>query len=467
MKLGKWFERFFAFVKLHCPKEVAIFGGLFFCFGLLFVFVTPPVYVVDESAHFYRALQVSEHNFIPDNIGNEAGGALPYAATEFVARNMLGPKDKYNPFVDRKKTADLKTGTGTKNDVVEFTNVAIYPPTNYIPQAVGMNLARIFTQKILVQFYVARVTNLLFLTLSLVVACCLLPYARRAFMMVCSLPMVLYVGASLSADTFVIASVALFVALLMRVMSKRRITTGEWVTIAIFAIMVALSKQTYILLTLSLLMIPLRKYRSKGALGSDFLRVGFVLIGAAAFLALWLLMIRGLNTQPIHLQHTVGIVADPSLQVNNIVHAPLHFMHVVLTSLNNPGVINGFLAWFGVSDIMLPAGLYFLLVIVLFLALGVRDVQRITVLGRRLTVMLLSVVALHIMTVFAGLFIYWTAPNQPIISSVQGRYFLPDLIILFPLLVGRYRHTIPPFMLALGVVFVWIASVVAIFARFH
>jgi hypothetical protein len=77
-------------------KPQILFAILFLLFGLLYVFLTPPIYVADESAHFYRTYQVSEGNFVPENVGNESGGKIPKSLSDFVGLNVIESTQKFN-----------------------------------------------------------------------------------------------------------------------------------------------------------------------------------------------------------------------------------------------------------------------------------------------------------------------------------------------------------------------------------
>ncbi len=441
--------------------QVLIFGGVFFLLGLLFTFITPPIYAVDESAHWYRAYQVSEFNWVPENVNTqEAGGTLPVAVSQLVAQNMRGSQDKFR-FSPASGLEQLRISE--KRQLIEFTNVAIYPPTNYLPQATGIGIARLFTSKVLVQFYAGKVGNLIFLTLALMFALKLLPFGKKAFMALALIPMVLYAGASLSADVMVIASVALFMAYLLRLMQERHIATRQWLIVAALAGLVALSKQTYIVLALALFALP---FRGRRVSWPDLWKVLGVVGFAGVCLAIWLLIIHGMNVQPIHLQQSVGVYSDPAVQKDFVLHHPLSFIKIMLVSLNNGGIPLGFLGVFGVSDVLLPVAIYYVLVAVLVLAFGLAKDSPIRPLRLTPTLIIVTVVVLHVVCILGGLYVYWTTPYQPAVSGIQGRYFIPDLIMLLPVLLGRYKHTVPPRLVVGAATGVGVVSVIVLIHRF-
>ena len=115
--------------------------GLFF--GLLFLLVTPPFQVPDEPAHFYRAYQVSRGGLVPQQLGTQVGGNLPRSLSKLEGRF------KYLQFhSERRVTAaqvlDARRIPLGPNDEVftSFPNAALYSPVNYLPQAIGIAIAR-------------------------------------------------------------------------------------------------------------------------------------------------------------------------------------------------------------------------------------------------------------------------------------------------------------------------------------
>jgi hypothetical protein len=63
------------------PEKVFLWLGGFF--GLLFLFLTPPMQVPDEPAHFLRAWQISEGNLFADREDNRVGGWMPLSLEKF------------------------------------------------------------------------------------------------------------------------------------------------------------------------------------------------------------------------------------------------------------------------------------------------------------------------------------------------------------------------------------------------
>lgn len=448
-------------IKVFLSQKEHAFLVIFFVFGLLFVTITPPIYTVDESAHLYRAYQVSEFNLMTENIGEEAGGAVPKSLTTFVSNNMLEQGQKYS-LLDRSKAQIHDQLDSSKTDEVRFTNVAIYPFLNYIPQAVGLRVGRLFTQSVLVQFYMARLFNLIFLGGCLFVAIKILGKNKDPLFVVGLLPMTLYLGASLSADTFVIGSVALFMAYVCKLFRQKNIVLKQWIILGCLAAAVALSKQTYFVLTFVILGLPLRKLKFNK---DEFIKALIVLSVAMIPFGLFLFVTRQINTHPVALQNSVGVFADPSAQQSFILHQPLSFLKVALITLSDQKVLAGFIGNFGVVNIPLPSWALLAAVIALFLSFGTGEKR--DQLSSKLAIIFGIAAVANVVLILAGLYVFWSNPKHAYVEQLQARYFIPILILLIPALIGRYRHTIKWRVITATMLVVLATSIITIMTRFY
>jgi uncharacterized membrane protein len=452
-----------AFSRISHNSEV-LFGLLFFTFGLAFVIITPPIYSVDESAHFYRTYQVSRLHLVADNVGNESGGDVPASMTGIV-REVIEQHTKDFSLADTRKLATIQLNEKIK-DRVEFTNVTIYPALNYIPQAMGFRIAGLFTDSVLALLYAARLYNLIFLGACLIISLRLIPHGKASLFALGLLPMTLYAGASLSADVFVLASVSLFAAYLFRLLNQHTsITTSQWCILGGLVFAVALSKHTYIILTLPVLALAFKHRRlNLPVLGKT---IAVLVVGFLGLL-LWLFVIRNLHTTPTALQSTVGIYPEPAEQARFILGHPFSFLKVLLESLTTDKIALSFFGQFGISDISVPTWAMLLSWLMLFLSFGYpggsMDAAR---LSKRLALLFVGAGMLNVMAILAGLYVLWSNPKQPSIGMLHGRYFIPILIMLVPALVGRYSHTLRWRFLVSGIFLVLCASIAAIFEHFY
>lgn len=194
---------------------------LLFACGLLYVFANPPMQAPDEYTHYLRTVRISqgqltfdgETPFEPEIAGlyNSFPGAWVNAHTSMGVLETGDGEKYYNTAGYALKQygeggevlsvwdsfAAYLNGENTEGKVTEPIVVMILP---FLPQALGMLLARLVGFGPLGWLYAGRIGNLLAYT-----ALCWLTLkncrtARPLFFAVMALPLSLYLGASLSYD---------------------------------------------------------------------------------------------------------------------------------------------------------------------------------------------------------------------------------------------------------------------------
>src|SRR6185437_12837855 len=97
-----------------------------------------------------------------------------------------------------------------------FPGTTIYPPAFYVPQALGIRFARLFSNKVYVFFYSARVLNAIAAVVLVFLSLHLASTHQYLLLIPAVLPMSLYQFSSVSSDPGIIAVCTLFVALCIR-----------------------------------------------------------------------------------------------------------------------------------------------------------------------------------------------------------------------------------------------------------
>ena len=164
---------------LQNPSSFFLVFGL--AIGMLFVVIIPPFQVPDEQVHFYKAYSISELNFIQDNMGATASGAsIPTALSEYAGVTMRNDltNNTSTRYTRDTITQSLKIKVNRSERIDgSFVNLATYSPVAYFPQVVGIWVASIFSDRVAVMFYAARLFNLLF---YIGVVYCALRLAKRS-----------------------------------------------------------------------------------------------------------------------------------------------------------------------------------------------------------------------------------------------------------------------------------------------
>src|SRR5947209_3781474 len=208
-------EKLIPFIYLAISLPVA----LYLCF------LIPPMQVRDEGRHFLRSCQIADGGIISqiDATTGQAGGMLPLAESEFV-HDKMGPffllnEDRLPTIRARLEALDRSSENQApfrEKGFAVFPGATIYPPALYLPQIAAIRIAQLFSSKVYVWFYSARVLNGLVAILLVFAAVRIAKTHQLLLLIPAVLPMSLYQISSVSSDAMIIGLSIMFVALCIR-----------------------------------------------------------------------------------------------------------------------------------------------------------------------------------------------------------------------------------------------------------
>lgn len=388
-------------------------------FGVLIMLVLPLFAAPDEPAHFYRAYQISKLNFTSHTTSTgDLGGIvaeIPYT------KNYYGvkiPQDKF----------------------VSFPNSATYSPVSYIPQSIGIGIARTIGLPFGYMVIFGRFLNLVLFIASVYVAIRIAPVGRWVYCVVALFPIAIQQAASLSVDSITIGLAFITIATFQKIyFQKTKINKQDFVILALLATGIALTKANSLLLFAPIFFIPKRIFisiRQKIALI-------FMVIGSAiAASTIWTSIIRlkAYNTNPAK---TLGMVTVNQVeQLQHIINSPFSIVKVIFKSyifqgFNGQALPDFYLlsahGYFSNFLYRLPLALIFLGYLVLIIALlyDVKGEAR----SKSLAVTQMIVFVFAVLSTGVALYLLWTPVGAPQIDGVQGRYFIPFIPLLIPIFI--------------------------------
>jgi uncharacterized membrane protein len=405
-------------------------------FGLAFLVLTPPFQVPDEDAHFYRSVEVSEGHLIARKEGNYTGDELPVAVKSLVDRFVT-----LGTIPEQKTTAREVLESGAVRDesdgreFVAFSNAAMHPPLAYLPQALGVRLARLVSSCVLAWFYAGRLFNLFAATAVTFFAIRLTPVGKWSFTALALTPMTLFEAASLSADALTNAVSFLLIAQVLACACSpgERAGSRDRARLALSGFAIGSTKLAYFLLPLCYVLIPVQVMGSRRRWW-----IGFGLFLAATFLAVlgWALVVRHIYSPA---DPREGM--DPPGQILHMRSNPVEFLFALGRTTSYWRLLaEEYLGYLGLLDTRLPGWLLlaeFALLIVVFLG----DYDPRAALTIRQAALAASVALVVGLTVLVIVHVTWDKPGAPNIS-VQGRYFIP-IGPLIAIAIARFGRLIP------------------------
>jgi Predicted membrane protein (DUF2142) len=390
------------------------------------VLLTPPFQAPDEVQHFYRAYELSEFHFLAEVQDGASGATLPESLPVLVKSSVYTPDGIYYaatpaPLVESLKLASIPLND-SKRRFVAFPGSAFYCPLSYIPQVVGIEVGRLWGLGPLYLLYLGRLFNCLEALGLVGFAVYRMPVAAELVIVVALLPMSLFLYASLSPDATLIGWALVFTALSFSATACGHWKTWELVTAAAAASVFCSLKPPYVPLILAGLLPGLFQRSKAAAIVRSHVILLAVSLGVAAG---WLFLARSSMTSPL-------IGAHPSTQINFVVHHPFLFIKALYRSLGPVDIFHRYLetiGWFGwLTVLLLPRVVYILPLasVVVALQLGIRRRAKQSILaalwhfGLALTVAFLILTSMYLMSTHVG---------QNAVVGVQGRYFIPILVL--------------------------------------
>lgn len=302
--------------------EKIAFATIMF-FGSFLVIFSPVFDVLDEPAHYGRALYIAEGNFKLYNENEKLEISKDYDTLtkmmEYNGINRLDPKKNFF----HSNLFSMKTNSEKKVES-KIKATRSYSTFVYLPGAFGLWLGKLISNGNLgVMFYLGRFFNLLMYAIMAFFA---IKMAGRwkmllAVFSVQHLP--IYISASYNQDAFFYGLSLLIVAKFIQLFDKdEAINYKDVITISIMCGLMAFTKLPSIMLIGLMLFIPLNRYESKKVYYSNFIAIFVILIEGL----LWSRHYS--NIMPTDLPKSV----DEAAQLQVILSQPVQFIRSLLSN---------------------------------------------------------------------------------------------------------------------------------------
>lgn len=439
--------------------------------GLLFVFANPPMQAPDEASYYLRAYSISQGRLdfdadraYPDDVAalyNAMPGAWVNAHTSQGLRDAAntvegaakGEKEAYSnagyalkqygedgrvesiadsfaAYLARENTAPVK----------EPVSFMVLP---FLPQALGMLLARLLGLAALGCLYAGRIANLAVYTALCWLALKKADGFRPVLLCVMLLPTSLFMGASLSYDAYLLGGYYLMAALL----TKRRWGSGTMLAYALTCVAVNIAKPYLNLLWVLLpLALPRERFCAKG---KRWMWLAAMLAGAlgVTLFTEWYGTAFRCNYDAI--ARMGGQDVDQLAQLRFILANPLRYLAVLMGTLYENDFFIGQLGLFGWKDLPIallnvtgPCAL--LLGAVLGAACPAAPGLDKTDQCRREKLSIAAFALLYGVGAMTAMYITYTPVSMVRIVGLQTRYFLPVFCLAALLLAAGLRKLLAP-----------------------
>lgn len=448
--------------KKHLPLE-KIYSVVGIVLGSVYLFVLPPLSAPDEVSHYISAYQLSS-KFLGQESNASTGHVLVRAEDLFLEDGngsgayepdengiwLLQPESDENrkllgqPLTEETYRMIYEAGMKERQtafyrnlpdvDLKEQLAVSPYPPVvttplAYVPQAIGLALARLLDMSAVGMAYLGRFCNLLFFVGMTTLAMRRLPFGKEVLFGTALLPMTLHLSASFSYDVMIMGCLFYFTAVCLDLAyQKENVTGADLVTVMVLMAVAGPCKMVYAPMMGLCLLISWKKFGS-------WIRWG---VSAAAVLASWAVSMLLVNRQTIVTyatvtDQTVPWAEEASYSLSYALHNPIRTLQIFYDTIllqadqYHLTMIGSKLG--NLDEILnVPYLVVFVFTICLVgLVLRKPGERLILVKGQRIWTF--AVCGLCVLVTMLSMLIAWTPLSSTVILGVQGRYFLPFLPI--------------------------------------
>ncbi len=461
-----------AFILRTTLRADRIFVIIGLLFGSLFLYVSPPLQTPDENTHFYRAYQVSELHL------------FKYDPT--VPASLPRLSDRFSPLYFNSHAKTTRAETAERGSIPLEPDIRVEQKTAdyiipFIPQAIGISIARMLNLSPLWFIYLGSIANLLASLFLIMLAIRIIPTGKWLLFMLALMPMAVNQFASLSYDALTISLSFLLIAIIFRYVTREDevLSRKQWAILILVAVLQALCKPPYMLLALLAVTIPIAK---AGGIKKYifYLTLLFVLVFAAS--RFWVLrnafepdaktsvsavvaVKDNMPDQTVKLD-SVNIKSsgstgqkepgdkskssttefdpakpnqgvDANAQQKYVLENPWNFLSVVITSIDYFGdfYLDAFVGKLGWLVTSLPK--WFVPFYLIVLLLTVMCYPAGIAFGWKERLLFLGIFVVGFLLIELVMYIGWTPYQCRWVEGVQGRYFIPLAPVLFLMLSNK------------------------------
>lgn len=402
-------------------------------FALLYAFVLPPLSSPDEIRHYLGAYRLSNQWMnAKDQVEKDGFVYVRAEDAELILHDFPGYDDYYS-LLEKKNWL----GTTDKTELTLMTAEKYQSGVfySYLPQAVGITLARLLHMKQIPLMLLGRLFSIALFVLLLALALKKMPFGREMLLLLGLTPMVLEVVAAYSYDGLVLGLSFYFIAhVLQLTYEAEKVTIRDMIILTAVMALMAPVKVIYLLLAFIMFMIPREKFASKKQ----------YLLSALAMLVvvgLFFLLTRAgkLSEYVAETNTELTYAEEGSFTLSAVLGHPVHTAKLFLNSIQTQSgtwltdMVGSRLGW---QDISLPGLLVFLWLGLLFVA-SMRPAEEGVFVKTGHRVLLWAVFIVIGMMAMVTMMLAATPISATYVWGMQGRYFLPIL----PLSILAVRGT--------------------------
>lgn len=419
------------------------------CFGIVCSLIVPIVDVSDEMEHLTRAEITSQGVIIPHWTGHDIGVDRLFNHTNDEVSNVINSNvgfesiESMHFFNSHREKTVFETGHDT--DKINMSSVIMEsafeqnPFYGYLPQAIGILIAKLLDLNAMWLLWLGRIGNLFCYASLISLAIKITPKLKMPLLAVACIPITIYQAASVSIDSMIFGLGILTVAYFIRLCKsgEKSIDIKQTVIFSVLCLLLGLLKLPYLAFIFLILFIPTENFKD----GRNVIIIKILSIFAVA--AIGIMWSRYSTPTLMHSWRSSYNLVNSTAQMNFLIQNPaqiLNFIQQIFTTdlifLCN-GVFNFYNGTLGAHYqdhyTVITACLWAFLIFVLFLYPNDVKFDLKTRIGS-----LFVLLVVYIGTCFVQL-LTWAYVGQMSLG-ISIRYFIP-LLALIPIIMPHFNYT--------------------------
>ena len=409
-------------------KKLEIYKKYFIVAIILssFYVFTPPMFTQsDETFHYIRAYQIAEGRIISKY--NKRGKGYDYLP-ESIKQTIFDDDDRfpeYKNYSDIKNEINIDLNKSVKSKT--YIHCASYVFLDYVPAIIGMKAGIILNLSPYIIGVLGRLTSMIICTLIFALGIKRLPYAKKTMTLLLLCPVILAYTSSISADSVINSVSFLFIATILNyIKNKTKLNYKNYIELILMIIIISVCKTAYLPIIFLILLLPHTAFKDK----------------KTKYLSSILLVFLGIISS-ITWMKLGGISIESSVGNHNFIETIIIYFNKLINTIFNEGlsyIQNIFAGDYLYQRQVNPAGILSIAYLFIFIFSYLSEETNINI-EKKYKVFAFIVASLIFLLVMYALYASAQKNKTMFINGVQGRYFIPIMMIL-PIFMGKKKLNI-------------------------
>lgn len=413
---------------------------------VIFLLIMPEYETPDETGHLGTAYDVSNH--LMGYGHSETNHLLMRKCDADTVDNIystLYTRDSYNAYIGQLVHPDK-----VNNEMVEPSQSTVFDTYHYqyILPALWITFARLIHMPSVWMLLIGAMVNSIIYIVCSFYAIKKIPYNKATLVCVTLFPMVLQQVTSYSYDVYILSLAYVLIALTFKFITDGVLSKSEIVILCVTALLFAPLKSFAYAPMLLLIIIPLIKWRKKYK--KLLIAVSSVIGVAVVAMVVYIIVSysAGSSTETgeaakhmVSWADSEGYTLGYILQHKSLALKVISNTFLYKTDMYINTLLGNTLGWFTIG---MPTFIVYTLGLMAVFASLRKENEEMMIDGwSKLGVMIVSLMV--ICCVIGGMWIAWTPITYTSVEGVQGRYFLPIVLVLMMVFRTKYMSA-KPFM---------------------